>query len=143
MAITSAIVARLSASLTVPTNIIAAGSYISGARDINRIMPAVGVIPGGAVLSGSGPHDGKAQKDTVTYWVVIVLPYIGDDENHDYPEDTAEQYIHEVKQSLIGWAPGTGYQTFAYAGEPEPEYDAGGFVKFAVTFESGRLTVGI
>lgn len=143
MAITTAMIERLRGQITDADVLVTSGSYISGATNINMILPAVCVIPGGASMGDNKPGDGRVQKDTVTYWVVIILPFIGDDKNADHPEDSAEQYIHEVKQALIGWRPEDGYQPFAYSGEPEPEYDAGGFVKFAVTFESGRLTVGV
>ncbi len=142
MPLTRAIVDRLTGSFTTAPTTICAGSYMAGARDINEILPAVVAIPSGAQLSGGGPHDGRAQKDTVTFFIVLIMPFVGDDENEIYPEDAAEQYIVDIKAAMIGWRPETGYQPWAYAGELEPDYDPAGFVKFTITFDSGRITIG-
>lgn len=146
MGVVRTIVDRLNtelATLPTPPNKIAPGSYYQGAKeDVISMLPFIQVMPGASTPGPDGPSDGRIQVETQTFWIVVTVRFIGDDDDAvSYPEDIAEEYLTAVKAALIGYSAGTGWETFRFTGQPEPEYTER-YAMFSVTFDTGRINVG-
>ncbi|RLJ20801.1 hypothetical protein DJ031_04635 [bacterium endosymbiont of Escarpia laminata] len=118
-------------------------SALAGFQELGLMLPGVFVMPADSVITGD-PHDGGFQKES-QFWLVSVLVEHQEDAlgpDIDTTVKKAGEILAQTIRALVGWAPATGLQPFAYRGRPDPNYEPG-YGEFPALFETGFIITGI